>query len=160
MTQNTINTTQPIIQKVVSTTASVIACTGNIPSDDSIPQIGEGTEIITATITPKTSTSILEIVFIAPMIKDTTAGANSLIVALFQDATSNALAASSSISGTTSAGRYQYLKYVMTSGTTSSTTFRIRGGIVSGTSYINANTSGTRLMGGVSKASLTITEYL
>ena len=50
------------------------------------------------------------------------------------------------------------LTHVMTSGTTSETTFKVRCGATAGTTYFNSR-SGGREYGGVLTSSIVITEY-
>lgn len=161
MTQCSINSKNPANQIVSTAVTTLFNFTAAIPADNSIPQKGEGTEVLTLSITPIYSTSILEIVFNAAMaIQDTGAGDTNVVIALFQDDTADALTAKTlrlSSSGTDSL----FIIYHMVSGTTSSTTFKIRGG--SGTNNgggINQNSAGSQLLGGVAETILTITEYV
>lgn len=161
MTQNAINSKNPVLQIVTSSTVDVVTCSTAIPADDTIPQQGtEGTEVLTATITPKYADSILEIIFSSQISND--ANQNNVQVALFQDSTANAIAAHSFLPGSLAAGSQAtvgLLRHVMTSGTTSATTFKIKVGPDANTCYVNADSTGTRLMGGVSSTRLTIVEY-
>lgn len=160
MTQNSINTAHTQLQSVTTSTASVVTCSTNIPYDDTIPQNTEGDEVLTLAITPTYSNSILEIWFDGLVTKDTNAG--SVQVALFQDSTANALMAQAYMLTTNTTGRSDTasLRYYMTSGTTSSTTFKIRIGSAANTCFVNGDNAGNRLMGGVSSTRLTITEYI
>jgi len=162
-TDGTITSTElpnMLVQTVSANSTALITVTGTITEDDSIPQNNEGTEVLTVSITPKSSTNILEIEFVSSGVFPTT-GANN--IALFQDATANALAAGfGSNSDGTNIGILQYnLKYRMAAGTTSSTTFKIRCSNGSGgTLYLNGTTTGpTRLWGGTASTYLTIKEY-
>jgi hypothetical protein len=146
------------VQQVVSTiTGAVATGTTSIPLDDTIPQNTEGDQYMTLAITPKSATSKLVIQVIWNGSNNTN-GVVSGVVALFQDSTANAIAAEYF----TLAGQYYGmnipLTWVMTSGTTSSTTFKVRVGCQSGTTTFNG-TNGTRLFGGVQSSSITITEY-
>lgn len=149
-TNNCINTERQVIQFVSTSSASVLTSTNSIPNDNSIPQNTEGDEIMTLSITPMLSTSKLLIFFSCQIIS-----ANPPVVALFQDSTANALAA---IGFRSNSRNNAQIVHMMTSGTTSSTTFKIRMGAGANV-YINADGSGNRLMGGVSRAWLTITEF-
>lgn len=126
-----------------------------IPGDDSIPQNGEGAQIITASITPTSATNRL---FIEWQGTGTIGATGFATAALFQDSTASALAATClGAAGGTSlnmSGAYE-----MAAGTTSATTFKIRAGPSTGASnfYPNGNVSG-RLMGGVSTWRLRVTE--
>ena len=145
-----------VLQVVSANLASFFSTTSTIPLDDTIPQITEGAEILTCAITPTSATSKLYITAVF----NTTASIVALsTIALFQDSTVNALVSSW---GTTSAGNSpppaMTINYSMTSGTTSSTTFRVRGGMNSaGTFQINGG-SGARYLGGSLISSITITE--
>jgi len=157
MTQNCINTGVVISQIVTTSTASVVTCNTTMPSDDTIPQNTEGTEVLTLAITPYSSTSTLIIEFKSSISSDSSVTAMS--TALFQDTTAGALAANSDPFPASLGGTFS-LRHIMTSGTTSSTTFKIRVGPSSNVAYVNGNASGTRRMGGVSETRLTITELI
>jgi len=143
-------------RQVVSTiTGAVTTGTTAIPYDDTIPQNTEGDQYMTLAITPKSSTSklVIDVVWV---------GSSSVNVqmtaALFQDTTANALAAASSevITGGQTMLAINF-KYVMTSGTTSATTFKVRAGGTSGTTTFNGR-AGARTLGGVNASSIVITE--
>lgn len=144
-----------VIQTVYATNAARVACSTVLPADNTIPQKTEGDEVITVSITPTSSTNKLLIEFNTMAY---TAGAAVATVALFQDATSNALAAVwiAYLAGIVGNG---VLRYVMTAGTTSATTFKIRiGPHTAGTIEVNG-AGGTRYYGGVASTWLTVTEY-
>ena len=129
-----------------------------IPCDNSIPQITEGDEYITLSITPKSATS--KLVVEAVIIAANSVAPNAMTVALFQDATANALAASSFTTVAATAAETVNLRHTMASGTTLATTFRVRiGGNSAGTTTLNG-AGGTRIYGGVAASSLTIREVL
>jgi len=153
MTRNCINTMNPVLQVVTASTGSLVTLSTALPYDDTIPQNTEGDEIITATITPKYATSLLEISFYAGMLY---LGGAYGGVALFQDSTANALAAKVFF---TQHSPDTTMIYYMVSGTTSPTTFKIRGGKPSGTGYCNG-ASGARKYGGACSTILKIVEYL
>ncbi len=158
MTQNCINSSNPVLQVVSNTLLTIASQTTVMPSDNSIPQNTEGDEVLTVTITPQLSTSTLEIIFTAGSANPGTPAIFTL--ALFQDSTGNALAAKSLLCGSSSRRIPAFLKHVMTSGTTSSTTFKIRCGPSSaGTTRINGTSGGTQQFGGVCQTILTVTEY-
>ena len=148
-----------LIQSVQASTVSVVSGSTQIPMDDTIPQNTEGFEVLTASITPKDSSNILLIDFLAPSVFPS--GAGHAHVALFQDSTANALSAGL-MAYTTADGSHPpiMLSHSMVAGTTSSTTFKIRIGPNSAiTVYLNAmNTGGTRFAGGVSRTTLRILE--
>ncbi len=160
MTQNDINSLNPVVQFISTTSNSVFTTTTLIPRDNTIPQNTEGNQILTLTITPTSSTSKLLIIFECMAAVKTTAG-NSPQLALFQDSNVNALTAVDNRTGTPSLNS-GYLQYFMTSGTTSATTFNIRVGADGATPivYINADATGARIMGGVAYVTMSITEFL
>ena len=144
------------VQTVTSSSSAVATGTTLIPFDDTIPQITEGTQFLTATITPKATTNrllITSIVFCSYSV------AEQIMIALFQDATANALAANAIYQATATGVIILSLQHEMAAGTTSATTFRIRlGGNSAGTVTVNGQ-SGARRFGGVASSRLTITEY-
>ena len=144
-----------VVQTVNTTNGEVSIGTTVIPNDDTIPQITEGDEYMTLAITPKDATNklLIDVIFNASSNNTT-----SLTMALFQDATANALAATSA-GYITNNGIYQLiLKHYMTTGTTSETTFRLRAGSgEAGTTTFNGLAS-SRKFGGILASSITITE--
>lgn len=144
------------VQQVVSTTVSSVATgTTTIPADDTIPQNTEGDQYMSLSITPKSATSKL---IITVNWYGAINQAASIIVALFQDSTANALAVAAV--SPPNAGYFTSvpLQYTMTSGTTSATTFKVRAGMQSaGTTTFNGAAS-ARYFGGAYASSIVITE--
>lgn len=144
-----------VVQVVATQTGAVATGTTTIPADDTIPQITEGNEYLTQTITPTSASNVL---MITVSISASNSGIGHIVAALFQDATANALAAAAQLP--TSAGNMVQLTFThrMTAGTTSATTFRVRvGGSAAGTTTLNGF-SGNRFLGGVAASSITVTE--
>ena len=79
-------------------------------------------------------------------------------VGLFQDSTANALAVGSSFMD--GSGKMANIKFThfMTSGTTSSTTFKVRAGTTIGADFVFNGEADVRKFGGVLASSITITE--
>ena len=146
-----------VVQVVNSQDGAVATGTTVMVIDDSIPQITEGDEYLTLAITPKSATSKLKIE-VTLMLSHSTAE-TSMMTALFQDATANALAVGNQYQfGTADVMVTTSFVHYMTSGTTSATTFRVRaGGEDAGTTTLNGVAAG-RLFGGVAASSITITE--
>lgn len=143
----------------VAYTASSAVATGTtlIPIDNTIPQITEGNEYMTLAITPKSSTNIL--VIQATISVSSSAAATWLVGALFQDATTNALAAMPVYQPTAQGGVCIIITHTMVAGTTSSTTFRVRAGANNaGTTSFNG-TNGAQVFSTATKSSIVITEY-
>jgi hypothetical protein len=146
---------QTVSTMVVSTTSG----TTTFPVlDDTIPQNSEGNEFMTLAITPTSASTKLQIDVLVHCTNGT--ADVSMMTALFQDTTANALANSAISANNMGNNGYipMNLTYVMTSGTTSSTTFKVRCGANSGTTYFNSR-SGGREFGGVLTSSIVITEY-
>ena len=152
-----VNATRVVAQIVTTSTGAVQTGTTTIPNDDTIPQNTEGNEFITLAITPKSATSTL-VIDIKISLSNSVIGL--LTAALFQDSTANALCVSARNSTTALTVHDICFQFVMTSGTTSSTTFKLRGGGANaGTTTLNGSDGGRRF-GGVLISSMTITEYL
>jgi hypothetical protein len=148
--------TNAIQQRVYNQTGSVATGTTILPNDDSIPQSTEGTQFMTKAITPKSATNILEIkatVHCSYSVNET------LSIALFQDSTANALAAISENQDNATGMVCLDLTHTMVAGTTSSTTFKIRGGGNGAGTFTFNGASAARRFGGVSASSMIITEY-
>jgi len=127
----------------------------SIPSDNTIPQNGEGAEWATVTITPTNASNRLRIE--AYMSQVSTSDLAMVTAALFQDSTAGALAAATVT--TTTAGYMLNVAVVheMAAGTTSATTFKLRAGANTGTLYVNGSNT-TRLLGGVSAVRIRVSE--
>jgi hypothetical protein len=142
-----------VLQVVNVQTGSFTSTTSQIPNDNTIPQNTEGTELFTVSITPNKTTSKLLIQAIVQCTTSTNAwGA----IAVFQDSTANAIAATTAYITTGTGGICLALNYYMTSGTTSSTTFKLRYGPNGNTMYVNG--SNNAIFNGVLISSMTVTE--
>lgn len=145
----------PIAQRVSTQTGAVATGTTTIPYDDSIPQSTEGDQYLSQAITPKNASNIL--VIEADLWLSMT-GAGFAAVALFQDSTANALAATAQYQAASGYLGPVRLRHVMTAGTTSATTFKIRAGPESALTMTFNGQAGARKYGGVISSSLSITE--
>jgi len=142
------------VQKLV--TGAVATGTTTTPVDDTPPQKTEGDEYMTLAITPKSATSklVFEIVWNGA---NSLPGGNTLVCALFQDTSNDALAAVPMFFGTDVMAQIA-LNFEMTSGTTSATTFKVRVGAGAASTTTFNGVSGGRLLGGVLASSIIITE--
>lgn len=147
--------TGDIVQVVNSQSGAMATGTTTIPWDDTIPQITEGTEFMTAAITPTNASNILQIEVVANL---NASAVNYIIGALFQDATANALAAAAVYQEGASRAMNMKFTYRMVAGTTSATTFRFRAGPGSAATVTFNGEVGARKFGGVFSSSITITE--
>lgn len=137
---------------------SLISGSTQMPMDDTIPQNTEGIEVITCAITPKNKNNKLLISAVINPTHNTSGGNTSGQAALFKDSDSDALASVQIYVPSTKAVP---LVHLMTAGTTSSVTFKVRAGVsAGGTTYFNGIAGGsTRFGGGVAAMTLTIIEY-
>lgn len=146
-----------VLQVVSSQVIGMATGTTVTPADDTVPQITEGTEFMTAAITPTSATSKLRIdvvIFLANTVTN-----NPVTVALHQDAAAGALAAGMQVSpGTANLTFCVHLTHYMTAGTTSATTFRVRAGANGASTTTLNGASGARLLGGTLASSITVTE--
>ena len=142
-----------VTQTVFFETGAVATGTTIIPTDDTIPQITEGDQYMSLAITPQSATSKLIIEVTTFFYISANSGVS---VALFQDSTANALAVGT-ISANTQATSVSF-RHVMTSGTTSATTFRVRAGPSTAMTLTFNGFAGARLFGGVSASSIVIRE--
>lgn len=154
-----VTTSKPIAQVVYNSTSAVATGTTLLPFDDTIPLNTEGTQFLTASITPKNANSTLEITATLFLANSGTAPAT-LTAALFQDSTANALTAAASVFPAANAMiEITIPVYTMTAGTTSATTFKVRAGAnTAGTTTLNG-IGGARYLGGVLYSTIKITEY-
>jgi len=148
-----------VLQVVNADLNTFLSTTSTFPLDDTIPQNTEGAEILTCAITPTSATSKLIIDVVMNVANNVATDIS--IIALFQDSTANALRASwSRTIAANNPVSAMVIKHYMTSGTTSATTFKVRGGGSTGnagTFQINGG-SGTRYLGGSLISSITIME--
>jgi len=142
---------------VVSETGAVATGTTTIPLDNTTPQNTEGNQYISATITP---TNINSKLVIDVVLFGSHSAFTAIIVALFQDSGANALA--SGVVRATAAANITCVSFthVMTAGTTSATTFKVRAGNNGAGTFTFNGESGAGLFNGTLASSITITEYL
>jgi len=147
-----------VIGQVVNTQVTAVATgTTIMPFDDTIPQNTEGNEFMSLAITPKSAASTL-IIDVQMQLSSSVIAAVSY--GLFQDSTVSAICSGYHSQLTAGVAIRAVIRYTMTSGTTSSTTFKVRaGGSAAGTMTING-IGGARYLGGSAASSITITEYL
>lgn len=151
-------TTASTVLQVVSTQRSdLFTGTVAIPIDDTIPQITEGDQVFTLTITPKKATSFLDIeVFLFG-----TCGSNRFYYtgAVFRDGAANAIGAGLCRFPADSQVSPMALYFRVSSNSTAATTFTVRAGsdLANSNFYLNGGGTGRRL-GGVLYSSFKITE--
>ena len=155
-------TGQRVLAQIVTfQTGAVATGTTIIPLDDTIPQNTEGDQYMSLAITPVNALSTLEIDVLCH-ISGGTAGNLKLIAALFKDSDANALSADviGFDAGSANQAAPIAFKFIMSSGSTSPITFKVRGGSnVATTTTFNGSAS-ARIFGGVMASRITIKEYL
>lgn len=143
-----------LVQEVRAKTSSVVTCSTNIPIDNTKPQSTEGTEVLSAAITPTSVSNFLVIEFVGWGSCPT----NRIgCVALFQSGSTDAIA-------TTAISLLDGANYVLAAATyiqapgTSSITISVRVGANSDTVYVNGNSTGNQIHGAAETSVLIIRE--
>jgi hypothetical protein len=152
-----INLPGSTVQVVRYPTGEVQSAASVIPLDDSIPQSGEGTEIFSKAISPSSAINKLLIQVLAHV---ALSESNYLMIALFQDATANALATAEYVTFGSNGSAPLVISHYMTAGTISATTFKVRCGTNGGGTWTLNGTSGARKFGGTFISSITIMEIM
>lgn len=145
-----------IADRVYASYATYGSTTALMAIDDSIPQISEGTEILSTTLTPKSVTNRVRIRIRGMVSADTASKAP--VVGLFNGA-ANAIAATSVTVPAIGALVPVCIEHEYVPGVTTAVTFSVRVGRGTGdfTAYINGSHT-TRLLGGVSAFTMVIEE--
>ena len=154
-TLDRLNRAGNVIQVVEANYSTSASTSTTIPLDTTIPQNTEGAEILSAAITPTSSSNKL---FIQVSLPHLSGSGNHITAALFQDSIADALSVGTTYSGGSNWSINIYFSHFMQAGTTSSTTFKVRYGPSAGTAYINRLTTATGTFGGTTFARLVITE--
>lgn len=138
-----------VVQQVRVQTAAVVSGTTNLPSDDTIPQSGEGNAwgALDCTITPVSAANMLKS-RVSTMLSNSSAAGNTSL-ALFQDATAGALSAVTYGAFDADETQPVYLEHAFLANTTSATTLKVRYGGTGGATVTGNGESGSRLLGGV-----------
>jgi len=137
--------------------AAYAATSSSVGTDDTIPQISEGLEIVTVAITPKASGN--KIIVKANVVVSANTSATTAIASLFIDATANALETQAQTIYADDTFGSITLEHEYTSVGTSEVTFRLRVGTGDGVGsvYINGH-DGARHFGGVANTFISATE--
>lgn len=148
-----------IIEVIVNTayaeTAAYSSVAATIPLDDTIPQITEGAQILTVSITPKSATNKLRI---SVKIEGTPSNTNIYTAALFKVGTNDAIAATMIANSSTNSPIPLSIQKEIVAGATTAQTFTVRMGNLNGNAfYLNGN-AGARLLGGALVTSIAIEE--
>jgi hypothetical protein len=145
-----------VIQSASAVNSTVVTTAAFPPSDDTIPQANEFTDVVSVTITPRSATSKLRVRCSAA--GTATATGQHIYFGIFQDSVTDAKAARDVACPFNANASYTgYIEAEFVSGTTSTTTIRFKAGSTS-TSYINAAYTGGRFGGGTSQAMIVVEE--
>jgi len=125
-----------------------------------LPTISTGTGFFSAAITPTSKASVLEHDAFAMF--STNGGNDYVSMALFQDSTTNALAASATGLASATGSTNAFLQHRMQSNTLASTTFNVRAGTTgAATTSLNWSVgSAAQAFGGVASSLYTVTEIM
>lgn len=143
-----------LLQRVEYKTSDVATGTAAIPSDDTIPQITEGTQFLAKSFTPKSSTSILEI---EVCVSCAQTSSTTLTVALF-DGGSDAIAVMP-VAMTANYMAVVTFKCVVPSSSTATRTYTVRVGDDASAQVTINGFGGVRKFGGKLYSSIRIKEY-
>jgi len=151
----TLEGTTKVLQMISSTNTSMTTHTTATPAlDDTIPQITEGDEFQTLSITPKSASSTLYISVTVPF---STTAAGTTIISLFQDSTADALAAKA-VTGTSGWLDSITFQHVVASENILKRTYKLRIGTQTGTTTTINGAVSARKLGGVVASTIIITE--
>jgi len=138
-------------------TTSVSASTGTtvIPLDDTIPQNTEGDQYMTASFTP---VGIGNKVRVKVLVTGAVSNTNTVVAALFQDTTANALSAGADYNPLANQLSQVSLVYEYTVASLTATTFEVRVGPAAAGTFTFNGASGARLLGGVLTSFIEVSE--
>ena len=146
-----------IIQTRRTDTGAVATGSTTIPFDDTIPQITEGDQYMTQSITPVSSANLLAVSGEANLGNSVS---NFTIAAIFRDAIANALAVSKNYVATAGADSTGILSVAQLAGATSASTFRLRAGPNAAATLTFNGSAGGRLFGGTMNSYLQVQEIM
>lgn len=127
-----------------------------IPTDDTIPQIAEGTQILSVSITPRKTTNRIRLRFQCET--SLSAVPSAAICALFANGAPDAIAASIVSHGTIGFALPLVMEVEITPAAATAQTYTVRVGPGSAANLRLNGSSATRLFGGVSRATLVAEE--
>lgn len=148
------------IQRQGNSTGAVFTGTTAIPKDDTIPQITEGDQYMTQAITPSSASNLLRVM--AQLLSRPSIDDRANVLALFRDATANALAVATHTFEGSNAGASDgaNIDHTVLAGSVASTTFRLRAGMPTGATTTVNGEAGGRLYGGVYNSYLNVEEVM
>lgn len=153
--------TNVFLKFVSSMTTADFTITPALPYDDTIPQISEGGQVLVATMTPTSASSIIKIEGVINVVECTNSGNSAATVCIFKDSDANALACFFGMD-TNGIGLYGgQVAYNFITNATNTTTrnYSVRVGYEAASSLcINRGLSNGRKYGGVLTSTLFLSE--
>tara|TARA_R110001592_G_scaffold182803_2_gene426237 strand:- start:301 stop:1116 length:816 start_codon:yes stop_codon:yes gene_type:complete len=142
--------------RVASSTELTVLGSSVIPLDNTLPQSGEGTEVLTTSFTPKSTSNRIEVSFNG-LIVHTDPGP-SMVLALFEGTTCKA---AQWFTQPTNGANVTHVTFQFTPSSTDAATYSIR--IGNGTTqtnplYVNRQSNATATLGGLMEYSMTVLE--
>lgn len=145
-----------VAQRVVTATSTVVSGTAQIPLDDTIPQVTEGTQFLAVTITPRNAASTL--VVEANVFLSSSNAVNGVTGAIHLASAADAIAAASIPVGAT-AETILSIRHSFVANTVAAIPVQLRlGGSGATTIHMNGSSAGARRFGGVAASSISVTE--
>ncbi|MEO0490023.1 MAG: hypothetical protein AAFZ49_10770 [Cyanobacteria bacterium J06659_2] len=148
-----------LVQRVTSTSSVRSTGSGTIPYDNTIPQITEGNQFLSGSITPTDAANYIDIELHA-WVSEISNTANAVLGAVFRDAVANALVSGAILAtsaASTLTGGLLALRYRELAGSTIARTYSFRAGCTGGSVEFNGLEGASRF-GGTFRSSLILTE--
>lgn len=144
-----------IVDSVSVANATYTTITAVIPADDTIPQVGEGTQVLTVGLTPKLTANKLRIRFKASLAGNGTG--TIAIYSIFVNGAANAIKAGYTSVAVLNEQHELEAEVEISPASVALQTISVRLGTNAGSIFLNGNSSG-RIFGGVMSATLTVEE--
>lgn len=146
------------LQTVLTESGAVATGTTVVPADDTIPQVTEGTQFFSASITPRESPNLLRVE--ALMVLASSTGNQDMVAALFKDGAADAVAATTMHAKDNGDPISVALFHSRQAGGVAAQSFTLRAGAqAAGTTTLNGS-AGVRRYGGVLESFLRVTEVV
>jgi hypothetical protein len=142
--------------RVASGTAITVPNSSIIPFDDTVPQSGEGTEILTTSFTPKSTSNRIEVSFNG-LIAQFDPGVG-MVLALFEDTTCKG---AKWFAQPSFGSLMSHITFEFTPSSTNTATYSLRignGGTTSNPLYVNRQSNFAGTLGGLMEYSMTVLE--
>ncbi|MFZ2276286.1 MAG: hypothetical protein WAW39_00750, partial [Prosthecobacter sp.] len=151
-----------VVQRRYTSYSAVATGSGTaFPEDDTIPQITEGYEFMSQSITPKGAPNLLK-VYATAFLAESVVAAADIHGALFRDSVADAFfATTETVGGVNQRGILTLFPAPVIAGATSATTFKFRAGATaSGTTVTFNGFAGARKFGAVNKSVISVEEIM